>query len=360
MSPTKDKVKEDHDMLHSIATELEQKFESFTKKVKSLETKSRILADSLRAERSRSRSTMEKLLSVTTTQTEELIASFQDRFTQLKSEHDATIHKLMRISDNCQRNNKKLYLQLIKLHEKEMMQMDSDYRVALAEMEDNHKKSIVKVQQKNDASVKSLNITRDCLWKKLCALEDKLDTMKVHHQVEISKRRTEIDTMKVRHHEEKSKRRTQMRVDKSKRKKLEEEIHDLNNWIFELDNNRKATEANERDALDKYYNAVSDAQSRLHKWHQEREKRCEAEDKSAEKDKSAKKQLEMYAHLLEEFKTATADPKRSMQKEWDNEEAARHHGGKRSWPPWVVQLICELLVTGTPPSAIPQIIQTFC
>jgi hypothetical protein len=86
--------------------------------------------------------------------------------------------------------------------------------------------------------------------------------------VEISKRCTEIDTMKVRHHEEKSKRRTQMHVDKSKRKNLEEEIHDLNNWIFELDDKRKAAEANEQDALDKYYNAVSDAQSRLHKWHQ--------------------------------------------------------------------------------------------
>ncbi len=141
---------------------------------------------------------------------------------------------------------------------------------------------------------------------------------------------------------------------------MEEEFHNLINWIFELDDERKAAEANERDALDKYYNAVSDAQLRLHKWHQERKKRREAEDKSAEKDKSAKKQLEMYAHLLEEFKTATADPKPSMQKEWDNEEAARRHGGKRSWPPGVVQLICEPLVAGTPPSAIPQIIQTFC
>ena len=63
---------------------------------------------------------------------------------------------------------------------------------------------------------------------------------------------------------------------------------------------------------------------------------------------------------LEDFNEIRTDPKRSMQKEWDYEEAARNHGGGRRWPPWVVQLICELLVTGTPPSAIPQIIQTFC
>ena len=60
---------------------------------------------------------------------EELIAGFQDRFMQLKSDHDVTICKLMRISDNCQCDNKKLYLQLIKLHEKEMKQVDSDYKV---------------------------------------------------------------------------------------------------------------------------------------------------------------------------------------------------------------------------------------
>ena len=34
------------------------------------------------------------------------------------------------------------------------------------------------------------------------------------------------------------------------------------------------------------------------------------------------------------------------------------HGGVRRWPIWIVQLICELLVDGAPPSSIPGIIQT--
>ncbi len=42
----------------------------------------------------------------------------------------------------------------------------------------------------------------------------------------------------------------------------------------------------------------------------------------AEQDKHAKKQHEMYAHLLEDFNEITADPKRSMQREWDDEETA--------------------------------------
>ena len=33
--------------------------------------------------------------------------------------------------------------------------------------------------------------------------------------------------------------------------------------------------------------------------------------------------------------------------------AARRRGGSCRWPVWVVQLICELLVNGTPPSAVP-------
>jgi hypothetical protein len=36
----------------------------------------------------------------------------------------------------------------------------------------------------------------------------------------------------------------------------------------------------------------------------------------------------MYAQLLEELKVVSADKIRSMQKEWDDEQAARRHGGK--------------------------------
>lgn len=169
-----------------------------------------------------------------------------------------------------------------------------------------------------------------------------------------------LDAMKGRLHNEKSKRRKVMFDEESKRKRMQNEIEELNDWIFELDEERKVAEANEKEVREKYYNAVKDAQTRLHRWRQEREIRRDAENKMAEQDKHAKKQAKMYAHLLADFNEITTDPKRSMQKEWDDEEAARKHGGGRRWPIWVVQLICELLVTGTPPSAIPQIIQTFC
>jgi len=152
--------------------------------------------------------------------------------------------------------------------------------------------------------------------------------------------------MKGRLRDEKAKRRKVMFDEELKCKKLKNEIQDLNDCIFELDEDRKVAEANEKVVREKYYDTVRDAQYRLHRWHQEREKRRDAENKMAELDKHAKKQDEMYAHLLEDFNEITSDPKHSMQKEWDDEEAARNHGGGQRWPTWVVQLICELLVTG--------------
>ena len=138
-----------------------------------------------------------------------------------------------------------------------------------------------------------------------------------------------LDAMKGHLHDEKSKRRKVMFDEELKRKWSENEIHDLINWIFELDKERKVAEANEKVVREKYCNAVRDAQYRHQRWHQERDKCCDAENKMAELDKHAKKQEEMYTHLLEDFNAITTDPKHSMQKEWDDEEAARKHGEKR-------------------------------
>ena len=55
---------------------------------------------------------------------------------------------------------------------------------------------------------------------------------------------------------------------------------------------------------------------------------------------------------------SSVENQREMKKEWEDEQATSRRGGARRWPVWVVQLICELLVNGTPPSAIPGNIQT--
>jgi hypothetical protein len=78
ISPTKEEVKAERDMLHSIAIDFERKLDSSSKKNESLESKSRSLSNSLKEEKLKSRTVMEQLLLVTTTQTNELIASFQN------------------------------------------------------------------------------------------------------------------------------------------------------------------------------------------------------------------------------------------------------------------------------------------
>ena len=93
------------------------------------------------------------------------------------------------------------------------------------------------------------------------------------------------------------------------------------------------------------------AQSRLAKWHEERERRRTAEDYAAQEAKVAaalKLTVASYIARVE----SDQKTKRRMKKEWDDEAAARKRGGGRRWPIWVVQLICELLVCGTSPQAI--------
>ena len=74
------------------------------------------------------------------------------------------------------------------------------------------------------------------------------------------------------------------------------------------------------------------------------------------------KELEQTKKILTKYKAmAESSPEcmRRMKKEWEDEDAASKRGGGRKWPVWVVILICELLVNGTSPRAIPGNIESF-
>ena len=55
---------------------------------------------------------------------------------------------------------------------------------------------------------------------------------------------------------------------------------------------------------------------------------------------------------------SSVSKKKMLKKEWSSAEAAWKNGEKTSSQVWVVQVICELLVNDTPPSAILAIILT--
>jgi hypothetical protein len=99
------------------------------------------------------------------------------------------------------------------------------------------------------------------------------------------------------------------------------------------------------------------ASSRLDKWHIDRDRRRAAENEVARLNKSAMEMdliIKGYRSEIEQSGKST----RRLKKEWANEEAAVAHGGAMRWPPWVGQVICELLVNGTSPSAVPTAMQT--
>ena len=100
-------------MLHTIATDLERKLESSNNKIKT--------------ETLKLRSMMEQLLLLTTTQAEEIIGTFHERFTQLKTEHDSVVCKLQRMSDCERMDNQKSIKHLLRSHDKQMKQLNGDY-----------------------------------------------------------------------------------------------------------------------------------------------------------------------------------------------------------------------------------------
>ena len=75
--PQKEEVKAEWDMVHSIAIDFERKLDSSSKKIESLESKSRSLSDPLKEKKFNSRTAMEQLLLVTTTQTNEWSPHFR-------------------------------------------------------------------------------------------------------------------------------------------------------------------------------------------------------------------------------------------------------------------------------------------
>jgi len=209
-----------------------------------------------------------------------------------------------------------------------------------------HNTEIGKIESKLVASLQVQANQYDKLvlkWKKkLEAEQEKLKVEREKWQDKINKLDAKLEAAKNRIHNEKQKNRDliQKHIDE-----VAEQEMGMNLTIQD----RKAVKRTKR--------VVSESATRLAKWRAERDARREAEDKLARISKQAESQkavLERYQTALE----ASDDTKKDMKKEWDDDRAAGSRGGARSWPVWVVQLICKLLVNGTPPTAIPGNIKT--
>ena len=137
----------------------------------------------------------------------------------------------------------------------------------------------------------------------------------------------------------------------------------LKNYLDSLEGDNVALEEewlaaiNEKEAAKKMsrtHKAL--AALRLDKWHAERNARREAEDELARESKA----LSFAVEIVDSYKAlveTNAENKRRMKKEWADEASKAKRGGRKRWPVWVVQMICELLVNGTTPTAVPGNIQ---
>jgi len=113
---------------------------------------------------------------------------------------------------------------------------------------------------------------------KMDASNNIFDKNKDEWQTKINQLERALEKTKDGLHEEKAMCRHKLTEEESRRRKLEEEIHELNEWIFELDSERKAAEAVTKIATTKFYRAKEEPYSRLQKLQKETQLRRAKED----------------------------------------------------------------------------------
>lgn len=228
-----------------------------------------------------------------------------------------------------------------------------------------HNKQLEKLQSEHDAVVRANQARYEKSkqrWKKKLEAEmEKLHKDRVKWQNKIDKIQEQLDDANDRAYLAiaKGRRNLQKQIDAADKKEME-----MQNYIKEIDEMNMEMAAEWKQAMKEKKQAEASseegkvlADKRLEKWHAERYLRRVAEDelaRQAEINRESQKIIDKYKSIVE----SSQDTKRRMKKEWSDEQAAGRRGGGRRWPVWVVQLICELLVNGTPPSAIPSNIET--
>ena len=137
----------------------------------------------------------------------------------------------------------------------------------------------------------------------------------------------------------------------ARRCEVEGELRDVNEWAEELGEElsvarRSARSAakSERAALDAKSKAQSVASNRQAELSSLKSQLSEAQDELADESKRR--------YALEKISSIQLEIKRQRQ--------VGRRGGGSKWPAHIVLLICEQLVNGTPPSAVPANIQSMC
>lgn len=149
-SPTKEEVKAENSLLKEDAVEynrkiceLELKNESAARNSKRMKLQVLSLSDSLKAEKKKSRAAIKQLLTLSATQHNVLVTTFQDKISNLLTEHDQSIYQLQHHTDRQIHDNQRSIDRLKKQHFRQICKLESEYREHLTCMENHHNKSMV-------------------------------------------------------------------------------------------------------------------------------------------------------------------------------------------------------------------------
>ena len=150
---------------------------------------------------------------------------------------------------------------------------------------------------------------------------------------------------------EKMKRRADVARAVDKRKAMEKTVEDLHEWVDKLHGELLDAKASAR----KSAKLLKSEKTKVAKLKTVADRRLDLL-------KNMKDRLdEVMSDLVEESKLRAAlERMRTIQLEIKKERPVGRRGGAKRWPVHIVLLICEMLVNGTNPSAVPANIQTSC
>jgi hypothetical protein len=235
----------------------------------------------------------------------------------------------------------------------------------------NLEEKLEKQNREQDASMKISKVKSDKKYEqvrsKMIAVSTKLKDQRIVWQ----KRLSELDvSSKNRISTECEHRRCSIQQQLDKSSAVEDQLMEIINGLEEMNNQLaeevKSAKKDRRTALNLYDKSKDAAKKRLEKLQHEKEKKNLLKDEltralkmhESQRDEIARllnmqqaqhQVIEQYKIMIQEFNTSKLNLKR---------EVKLGRRGGACWPLWVTEVCCELLVNGSPPSAIPSSIGT--
>ena len=348
--------------------ELERCKDQQVKKIDSLKKANRDLSDQLKSEKEASRLTIMKLMDVAEglmEESREIMQEMKAKEKELdqqkireKEQRSAALRKERQVSARQMKKGKFIFKpDLLSILVSLYILIHPCFCYILVSKQEASK--IEKVTSEHEATMRLQEQRQNQLREQLKSARDKVTEERMKWQQKQDKMREELDASSDRRYVETRKRlyavRKQVIKAQSKEAEMKNYLDGLNEKnIYLADSLTSALKA-KRDTKKSTAKAKKLADERLKKWHEERNARRLAHDKLIDQEKQTKTTIA----VMERYKTlAESNTQREMKKEWEDVAASKRRGGSRRWPVWVVQLICELLVNGTPPVTVRDNIET--